>query len=73
MIPDLRKLITKGQRPVPTGWREAPLDMKAAGFKAMLVIHLPVKREWSEHRRNQVAQRVANAALAELHTAEDES
>lgn len=60
-----------GKRPVPVGWREAPLDMKAIGFKGMLVLHLPFKREWSEHRRQQVAQSVADAALHELQVQED--
>lgn len=50
-------------RPVPAGWQSAPLDMQSVGFKGMLVLHLPVKREWSEDRRARVAQKAANAAL----------
>lgn len=60
------------QRPVPVGWQAAPLDMQQVGFKAMLVLHLPVRVEFlTEHRRNEVAQRVAQAALNELQVLEE--
>jgi len=67
---DILSLAARGRRLVPTIWKEAPIDIRAAGFVAMVVLHLPVKREWSEASRQKVALRVAQAALAELQACE---
>jgi hypothetical protein len=53
------------------GWQSAPVDMQSIGFKGMMVIHLPVKREWGEAERARVAQNVANAAVAAVRAEED--
>lgn len=58
-------------RPIPIAWREAPLDMRAVGFKAMLVLHVPVRKEWTQDQRNKVAQKAADAALAAVQHEED--
>jgi hypothetical protein len=61
-----------GSRPVPVSWRSAPLDMQAVGFKGMLSIHLPVKREWTESQRRLVEQVVVDSALHALHGMESD-
>lgn len=54
---------TQVQRPIPVGWQSAPLDMQAIGFKGMMIIHVPVRKEWTETERARVAQEAADAAL----------
>lgn len=61
----------KGFRPTPIQWREAPNDIRELGFKAMLVLYIPVKREWSEAKRTEVAQAAAQGALNAVQTHED--
>lgn len=72
---DLSRLLGRKPsfRPVPTTWQEAPLDMQEVGYKAMLVLHVPVKKDWPEQKRLVVAQEAANAAIHAIQKHEDES
>jgi hypothetical protein len=43
----------------------------AQGFVAMLVMHIPIRREFNAQQRNAVAQAAADAALHAIQTLED--